>query len=550
MEFLYQGCGDLQTGLVKAAYICLSLPGVVIRGFPMASLKEYLKRYESNSAVEEKKKKKKKKKLRTDAAGVLIVDEDPVWQKAVVIDEEEENESPDEKPQVDEDIEIKRMKRLEQLRAKRPYHAISEDGSGWVSLTDGAIGSDVAELNEPSTSRAIDLSPPRQRQHRKRFDSLSPEPLHEAKMMDSDLSPPRQKRRPDSASPAHKQRPYDSSADVDLSPPRQHRRRHDSDTDLSPPRQHQRQAATSLPQRSRRRYDSGSPDPDRKTLKVNDQSVDISPPRRPQRKNTVDYENLNASDAGDLSRPRRDRRSSPSVSKSRGSMDINLSPLKKKMVPDKTGLVTGKDIKEELSRKKQEELSKLKLLNDSVIGAETVYRDKLKGVRISKDEYIKSQKKEEKPKEEKKLEWGKGLAQKREAEAKLLDMEIEKDKPFARSRDDPDLDRSLKEAIRWGDPMAHLVKRKQSGLVLPDLGDDEKMKESGFIIPQEIPIHSWIKRGMEAAPNRYGIKPGRHWDGVDRSNGYEKELFKRMNNKRATEREAYLWNHTFFSYLI
>lgn len=33
-----------------------------------------------------------------------------------------------------------------------------------------------------------------------------------------------------------------------------------------------------------------------------------------------------------------------------------------------------------------------------------------------------------------KLEWGKGLAQKREAEAKLQELEAEKDKPFARSR--------------------------------------------------------------------------------------------------------------------
>lgn len=92
-----------------------------------------------------------------------------------------------------------------------------------------------------------------------------------------------------------------------------------------------------------------------------------------------------------------------------------------------------------------------------------------------------------------KLEWGKGLAQKREAEARKQELELEKAKPFARTRDDPDLDRMMKDRVRWGDPMAHLVKRKQSELVLPDIGDDEKMKASGFIVPQEVPNHSWLK---------------------------------------------------------
>ncbi|PWA56207.1 hypothetical protein CTI12_AA416100 [Artemisia annua] len=117
-----------------------------------------------------------------------------------------------------------------------------------------------------------------------------------------------------------------------------------------------------------------------------------------------------------------------------------------------------------------------------------------------------------------KVEWGKGLAQKREAEARLEELGLQKTKPFARTRDDPDLENMLKERVRWGDPMTHFVKRKDSELVLSDIGDNEKMKESGFIVPQEAPKHSWLKRGLDAAPNRHGIRPGRHWDGVDRSN--------------------------------
>lgn len=549
------------------------------------SLKEYLKRYESNNE-EEKKKKRKKKKVKSDGPGVLVVDEDPVWQKPVKLEEEEENDSADEeKPQVDEDIEVKRMKRLEQLRSKRPYNAIAEDGSGWVSLSPKSLN----DINQNS-----DMSPPRR--YSSRNDTPSPEPgerpLDAAGRKDADadadLSPPWQQQ-------SHN---YNSSPGSDLSPPCKQRARNDMPSpDLSKPSREG--ADLSPPQQRRKNHYSPSPEPGTKPRYSNSPIPDLSPPRKQRARNNTSLpppELKSPRNDADLSPPRQQRRRhyTPSPELAQNSPGPNLSPPRKKWtgvensrsvdlspqrlpkhstvngsshasldrgislmrknqkVPSnpasskerpKTGLITGHDIQEEISKTKKDDFLRFEQMDPSLTGqgAEPVYRDK-KGQRISKEEYLKSkQKVEEKPKE-KKLEWGKGLAQKREAEARLQELELEKEKPFARTRDDPELDKMLKERVRWGDPMAHLVKKKHSEPVLADLGDSEKMKDSGFIIPQEIPNHSWIKRGLDAAPNRYGIKPGRHWDGVDRSNGFEKKLFRRLNEKQATEREAYLWS--------
>lgn len=509
------------------------------------SLKDYLKRYESKSEEQEKKKKKKKKTKPAGAVGVLVVDEDPVWQKPVAIEEEEENDSPDDTPVVDEDIEVKRQRRLEVIRMKRAQNAIAEDGSGWVSLSKDASSVDpITDISPPRRQRTrndtpspdhkqiqeeTDLSPPRKQ--RARNDTPSPEHRVEKKLAreDADLSPPRKRRaRNDSPSPEPVVRPKPTREDTDLSPPRKHRTRNDSPSPEPRVKPKQTVEATDLspPRKRRARNDSASPEPVRKHVR------DFSPPRQRQSRNRE------SSTMPDISPPRRPR----------ANVVSDLSPPRKDRNEPKeqrkTGLISGREIGEEISKTKKEDLRRFKEMDASVTGrgAEAVFRDKKTGQRISKEDYLKSKNKVEVKPKEKELEWGKGLAQKREAEARLQELELEKEKPFARTRDDPELDNMLKDRLRWGDPMAHLVKKKNYELDLRDLGVSEKMKESGFVVPQGVPTHSWLKRGLDAAPNRYGIRPGRHWDGVDRSNGFEKKMFKRSNEKQATQKEAYLWS--------
>jgi hypothetical protein len=59
-----------------------------------------------------------------------------------------------------------------------------------------------------------------------------------------------------------------------------------------------------------------------------------------------------------------------------------------------------------------------------------------------------------------------------------------------------------------------------------------------LLFPSEYPIY----KGPLPPPNRYGIRPGYRWDGVDRSNGFEKKIYAQIAAKKARETDAYKWS--------
>ena len=193
------------------------------------------------------------------------------------------------------------------------------------------------------------------------------------------------------------------------------------------------------------------------------------------------------------------------------------------------GLQTSEQLRHEntAAREKQETYYRDMAPGVSGKGAETVYRDK-EGKRIDpKLERLKMRQEEREKMENDAqfMEWGRGVAQVRQAQEKLVDEAYEMTKPLARYRDDEDLERMLKERERAGDPMLAFLKKKN----VPKTATGKPKKE----------------RPSYKGPcpvNRFGIWPGYRWDRVDRSNGYEKTWFARESNKKAIADESYKWS--------
>ncbi|KAH7106571.1 Pre-mRNA-splicing factor of RES complex-domain-containing protein [Auriculariales sp. MPI-PUGE-AT-0066] len=194
-------------------------------------------------------------------------------------------------------------------------------------------------------------------------------------------------------------------------------------------------------------------------------------------------------------------------------------PLVVEEEPRRTGLISAAEYR--AAQPKKAAVKRATSEERARQAEETIYRDTAGRKIDTKAERAESQRKKREAEEleAQKMEWGKGVVQREEAEKLRLQMERDKNRGHARYADDADLNAEQRDTMRWSDPAAAFLSKKSG---------------KGPRKP--------LYQGPPPPPNRFGIKPGYRWDGVDRGNGFEKKLFQTTNARRRTQDEAYSWS--------
>ncbi|PGH10729.1 hypothetical protein AJ79_05320 [Helicocarpus griseus UAMH5409] len=158
---------------------------------------------------------------------------------------------------------------------------------------------------------------------------------------------------------------------------------------------------------------------------------------------------------------------------------------------------------------------------------ETIYRDasgRIINVAMKRAEARRAAE-EAKREEERAKEALTGDVQRREREERKEMLREAKYMPLARGMEDEEMNRELRARERWNDPAAgFLTKTKAAGGGGTGGGGRGRKVYTG-----------------PAAPNRYGIRPGHRWDGVDRGNGFEAQWFAARNRVQMREGLEYQW---------
>lgn len=367
----------------------------------------------------------------------------------------------------------------------------------WKKLGDDAVKSKSNERNQS------DESPPRKSkglENRKESpNSMEMSPPRKTRN-NSDESPPRRNSKPSSKrtrSPSRK-------ANSDSSPPRRSQKPESSkeSTDISPPRRQRRNSDNSPPRRDR-----GS-----RQMKIDSRDSYVPRDRRSRWSPEVKRESTSP-----FKHPKNRQSTPPQSSKMTRTLDGKVS-----------GLQDAKTLKRENDAFKERQEKLFKEMRPEMSGrdADIVIRDR-RGRNKEFEFEVEAERRKAEAEEARKKEydrWGKGLKQIDDLEKRYQEHMHEASKPLARSADDEDLQNHLKHQERLDDPMLEYMRKKK---------EDINRKKGVEVKPKYL---------GQFPDNRFNIRPGYRWDGVDRSNGYEKKYFSMVNSKKSQEEEAYRYS--------
>ncbi|XP_022209444.2 BUD13 homolog [Drosophila obscura] len=388
------------------------------------------------------------------------------------------------------------------------------------------------DQSPPRRKRDEDQSPPR----RKRDEDQSPP----RRKRDEDQSPPRRKRDGDQSPPRRKRVNLDQSpprrgrrSSNDQSPPRRGRdsdqspprRRNSPHSDQSPPRR--RRDADQSPDRMRKDADQSPPRKREPSPARRQRNSDQSPPRR-RRSGSRDNRTRTKEESPPARRKSRWAKGSPSPSPPPTHKPKSSKTLDGKMA----GLQDAQSLKKESDERRRREHNLFEQMSSEVSGRDAEIQMRSTGRRgrrareAAEEDPAEQQRKEEHEKKKKALydRWGKGLKQIEDLKVRHEEMAHEASKPVARYANDEDLDRHLREQEHADDPMLEYMRQKRK--------KQDKL-DNKPVMP---------KYEGSFPENRYGIRPGYRWDGVDRSNGYEQRWFDKQNERKAMQDEAYKYS--------
>lgn len=476
--------------------------------------KEYLKKYLSDGRSDHKRKKKRDYSDSSSSRVKIIDDNIDVSRRRAYDDDYDLILTGEDAPQIVGIVDDRpaELKTIEDFRSSGKWKTMASDGGG--RQRDDNKYKDSYRQNTKYDQRRS-KTPDRDYSPKRR--TYSNEGSRSRQRSFEDSSPPRKK-----AYSSRDQRNPPASEGRDLSPVR----RRISDDDLSPVRKSvtKKREDEDLSPIRKKPTKAGSNDdlsPVRKGATRRKSDDDLSPPRNDKyhdkRHRPSDKES------------RKDRREVHSKRKYNDSSDDDSKKMKRTLDGKRAGLQDAKHLKAETEEFRRRENEMFDKMSAEASGryADVVVRDKKTG-RIKDLEKESAKEKEKQELEKKKKEvytrWGKGLKQIEEHRNKMEDEIHESNKPLARYSNDTDLEDMLRAQERIGDPMLEYIRQKER---------DKQQKSNAMTLP--------LYNGP-FPENRFNIRPGYRWDGVDRSNGYEKKWFEVQNKKRAIQDEAYKYS--------